>query len=169
LPSGQKSFNLSIPSNFRSLRSIIAVARKQDIESDFEASNTNITFDNLGGKGLKFNLRVNGFQLFQEDLDSPDLLFDQCRRVFGDKLLESEYFRLGTEYTDDKFILCAQTNSLGGSVDSFVTGAATNQHVSSLSLHIECPQLLSQALRMDLFLAYDKLLSVANSRLQIIQ
>jgi hypothetical protein len=168
LPSGQSQFDLQIPSNFRSLRGLFAVARPDTIETDYTASNANITYDPLGGAGLKWNIRVNGFQLWQEDIDGRDLFFDQLRRVFGNKVLRSEFFKQGTEFATDKFILAAQMNSLGGD-EKYVSGARTNQHVSSLSVHITTDTPLTAPLRFDVFLLHDKLLSISGGRLQVIQ
>jgi hypothetical protein len=168
LPAGQTQFDLQVPSNFRSLRSLVAIARANDIENDFTASNKNITYDPLGGPNTKWNLRINGFSLWQEGIDSRDLFFDQLRRVFGDKVLKSEFFKLGTEFQTDKFIMAAQLNSLGGS-EQYVSGARTNQHVSSLSIHITTDQPLASAKRLDVFLMHDKLLTINNGRLQVIQ
>jgi hypothetical protein len=63
LPQGQTQFDLQVPSNYRSLRSLVAVARPDDIENDFAATNKNVTFDSLGGANTKWNLRVNGYSL----------------------------------------------------------------------------------------------------------
>ncbi len=168
LPAGQSSFDLQVPSNYRSLRSLVAVARPNDVENDFTATNKNITFDPLGGQGTKWNLRVNGFQLWQEDIDGRDLFFDQLRRVFGNKVKKSEFFALGTEFSTDKFILAAQMNSMGGN-EQYVSGARTNQHVSSLSIHITTDTPLAEPLRLDVFLLYDQLLTISGGRLQVIQ
>jgi hypothetical protein len=168
LPGGQSQFDLQIPSNFRSLRSLIAVARPTDIENDPTASNRYITFDPLGGKSTKWNIRVNGFQLWQEDIDGRDLFFDQLRRVFGNKVLKSEFFKLGTEFATDKFIVAAQMNSLGGD-EQYVSGSRTNQHVSSLSIHLTLSEPLLAPLRLDIFLLHDKLLTISGGRLQVIQ
>jgi hypothetical protein len=168
LSSGQSSFDLQVPSNYRSLRSLFAVARPDGVENDFTATNKNITYDPLGGKGTKWNLRINGFQLWQEDIDGRDLFFDQVRRVFGNKVKSSEFFAEGTEFETDKFILCAQMNALGGS-EKFVSGARTNQHVSSLSVHLQTDTPLTENLRLDIFLLYDQLLSISGGNLQVIQ
>ena len=168
LPAGQTQFDLQVQSNYRSLRSLVAVARADDIENDFTASNKNITYDPLGGANTKWNLRINGFQLWQEDINGRDLFFDQLRRVFGNKVKKSEFFALGTEFSTDKFILAAQMNSLGGN-EQYVSGARTNQHVSSLSVHITTDTPLAAPLRLDVFLLYDQLLTIAGGDLQVIQ
>jgi hypothetical protein len=168
LPAGQTQFDLQVPSNYRSLRSLVAVARPDAIENAFTATNKNITFDPLGGQNSKWNLRVNGFQLWQEDIDGRDLFWDQLRRVFGNKVKRSEFFALGTEFSTDRFILAAQMNSLGGN-EQFVSGARTNQHVSSLSVHITTDTPLAAPLLLDVFLLYDQLLTIAGGDLQLIQ
>jgi hypothetical protein len=168
LAAGQTTFDLQIPSNYRSLRSLFAVARANDIDTDSTASNANITYDPLGGPNTKWNVSVNSFRVFQEDIDGRDLFFDQLRRVFGNKVLKSEFFKLGTEFTTDKFIMAAQLNSLGGN-EQFVSGARTNQHVSSLNVHITTDTPLTDTLRFDVFLLYDRLLTINGGNLQVIQ
>jgi hypothetical protein len=168
LPAGQSQFDLQIPSNFRSLRSLIAVARPNDVENSFSTSNKFINYDPLGGPDTKVNFRINGFQLFQEDINGRDLFFDQLRRVFGNKVLKSEFFKLGTEFSTNRFILAAQMNSLGGD-EQYVSGSRTNQHVSSLSMHITLDTPLANPLRLDVFLMHDKLLSVAGGKMQIVE
>jgi hypothetical protein len=168
LPAGQSQFDIQVPSNFRSLRSLVAVARPHDIENNFATPNKNITYNPLGGPNTKWNVKVNGFMLWQEDIDSPDLMFDQLRRVFGNKTLKSEFFKLGTEFKNNRFILAAQMNSLGGN-EQYVSGARTNQHVSSLQIHITTDTPLASPQRLDVFLLHDKLLTINNGRLQVIQ
>jgi hypothetical protein len=170
LPAGQSQFDIQVPSNFRSLRSLFAVARPSDIENSFAMSNKFITYDSLGGPNLSFNLRVNGFQLFQENINGRDLFFDQLRHVFGNGTLKSDFYKLGTEFSNHRSILAAQLNSLGGpDSDNYVSGARTNQHVSSLSIHITTDTILPHPLRLDVFLLYDKLLTINSGRLQVIQ
>ena len=74
----------------------------------------------------------------------------------------------GTEFSTDRFILAAQMNSLGGN-EQYVSGARTNQHVSSLSVHITTDIPLAAPLRLDVFLLYDQLLTVSGGKLLVIQ
>jgi hypothetical protein len=64
--------------------------------------------------------------------------------------------------------MAAQLNSLGGN-EQFVSGARTNQHVSSLNVHITTDTPLTDTLRFDVFLLYDRLLTINGGNLQVIQ
>jgi hypothetical protein len=82
LSANQQTFNLMIPSNYRSLRSLIAVFRPQGVESDGSVSNKHITYDALGAN-LKFNVRVNGFLQYQQDLDTRPQMWQEAKRTMG--------------------------------------------------------------------------------------
>jgi hypothetical protein len=164
LSAGQQSFNLAIPSNYRSLRALVAVFRPQGVENDFTATNKHITYEPLGAS-LKWNVRVNGFLQYQQELDSRSQMWQEVKRTFGPRAEKSRFYELGSEYSGDKFVMVSKLNCMNDAI----TGARTNQHVSSLELLIDSGTPLAQNLRMDLFLIYDKLLSISGGSLSIIQ
>jgi hypothetical protein len=153
-----------IPSNYRSLRSLIAVFRPQGVESDGSVANKHITYDPLGSN-LKWNVRVNGFLQYQQDIDTRPQMWQEAKRTMGLRAEKSRFYDLGSEYAADKFVMVSKLNCLNYAV----TGARTNQHVSSLELIIDAGQPLAQNLRMDLFLVFDKLLSISGGNLSIVQ
>jgi hypothetical protein len=167
LLAGQTQFNVQVPSNFRSLRSVIAVARPSDIDTDFQASNSFCTYDPLGGKNTSWNLSINGFKLWQEDVSGRDQFHNELRRCFGDGVLQSTFVKDGTEFSTDKFIMAAQLESMGGLSD-YAGGSRANQHVSSLTIHITTDEPLAESKELDVFMLYDKLLSINSGRLQVI-
>jgi hypothetical protein len=167
LREGESQFDLQVPSNFRSLRSVVAVARSSNIDTDYSSSNKFITYDPLGGPGTTWNLSVNGFRVFQQDIKGRDQFHGQLRRCFGDGVLESKFFEAGTEFSGDKAIFCGQLETMGGSSD-WVSGARTNTHVSSLVIHITTDTPLEENKQLDCFLLHDKMLSINGGRLQVI-
>ena len=134
------------------------------VETDGTVSNKHITYDSLDQPS--FNLKVNGFRVYQEDVDTSIRQWREVKRVFGENVNHSTFYHDGDEYKGDKFVLVSKLNALQG---DFISGAATNQHVSSLQLELKAGAPLSQTLRMDIFLLYDRLLKISDSQLQVIQ
>jgi hypothetical protein len=167
LRAGESQFDLQVPSNFRSLRSVVAVARSSNVDTDYTSSNKFCTYDPLGGPDTTWNLSVNGFRVFQQDIKGRDQFHGQLRRCFGDGVLESKFFEDGTEFSGDKAIFCGQLETMGGSSD-WVSGARTNTHVSSLVIHITTDAPLAENKQLDCFLLHDKMLSINGGRLQVI-
>jgi hypothetical protein len=164
LSKGQQSFTNSIPTNYRSLRALVCVFRPQNVESDYTKPNKHITYAPLG-TNVKFNVRVNGFLQYQQDLDQRSQMWQEVKRVFGPNAEKSRFYQLGSEYEGDKFVLVSKLNSMG----DYITGSKTNQHVSSLELILDSGTPLAENLRMDVFLIFDKLLSISAGNLSIIQ
>ena len=163
MQSGQRQFAIQIPSNYRSLRSAICVFRPASVESNYTTPNKHITYQNFSD--IKINWRLNGFQLYQQDLTKKSELFQEMRRIFGNRAVESKFYDAGSEFDGDKFILCGRFNSLNDAV----TGSQTSSHVSSLELLLDTGTPLAENLRADIYLVYDKLLSVANGSMQVVE
>jgi hypothetical protein len=148
------------------IKSYYQSVRNSRIDTDYTSSNKFCTYDPLGGPDPTWNLSINGFRVFQQDLKGRDQFHGQLRQCFGDGVLESTFFKNRTEFSGDKAILCAQLETMGGSSD-WVSGARTNTHVSSLVIHICCDSPLAESQKLDLFLLHDKLLSINAGRTMV--
>jgi hypothetical protein len=162
LSGGQQMFNLTIPSNFRSLRALVAVLRPQAIDSDHMKSNKHITYEPLGSN-LQFQVKVNGFKIYPEELNSRSKMWQECKRVFGPQAEKSRFYTQGDEYEGDKFIIVSKLNTL----NNYISGTKTNQHVSSLELILDSGTPLASNMRLDIFLIYDKIMTISGGKLSI--
>ena len=116
---GVSEVSLQIPSNYRSLRAVVAVFRDPNVETSTSCVGPTATVDAAGivqngnwsyrlnkhtnywtpGPGFECNARINGFLLSQQNFDTT-YLNQEIVRVFGTDASQSTYFKKGNEMWD---------------------------------------------------------------------